>query len=357
MSIGVEKNSKGGGGIGSVAFPAITGDPLGNTALQPYLSSVTNLENNEFKYLYWQAVSSNSGTVAIPTGATILLGEIEGFNALVETISSGKPTGNSPVTSGGSPIIVSSFGTGGNYILSGTPSAYPVAVLFVFKIKSKFISNVDLTKVIADEQIGIMIGASASNDGKSGEVPKPLAGEQNKILAGNGFWRTINDIITYCTDYRLENARHFKTYVNNYKTSFTGGNGVTPYKIRVSPPIDGTKLSGNCIILPVVVYSRASISGIELMSLSNSPTSEQLLFARNYIANGNFIQFSRLLYVNADKQSFRVADNAKNSLTGDYSVPAVEYPFNFNQTFYIHYSIIPSGGTHITESFRVEIRE
>lgn len=254
--IGVGSGGKGGGGgsIGSVPFPNVTGNPLGNTALAPYLNSVTNLENNESKYLYWQSVSTNSGTVTIPAGATVLLGEIEGLNALVETISSGKPTGNSPKTILGASVIVSSFDTSGNYVLSSTPSSFPVAIIFVFKIKAKDISNVDLNFVLADETVQtettfgnfiknltvdstpqdtdttvisdptdsnrakklslltlwlyikakaddiylvIMTGATAALSGNRGLVPQPLSGQQNHVLAGSGAWRTIANILGF----------------------------------------------------------------------------------------------------------------------------------------------------------------
>lgn len=71
-----------------------------------------NLENNEFKVLYFQTISSTTGTITKPTGATILLDQFySGGDAVVETLSNGQPTGQSPLTIGGSVVSVSSFAT------------------------------------------------------------------------------------------------------------------------------------------------------------------------------------------------------------------------------------------------------
>ena len=38
--------------------------------------------------------------------------------------------------------------------------------------------------------ISVMEGATLATDGESGLVPKPLAGDQDKFLKGNGSWET-----------------------------------------------------------------------------------------------------------------------------------------------------------------------
>lgn len=39
---------------------------------------------------------------------------------------------------------------------------------------------------------GVMTGATAGTDGAAGLAPKPLAGEEGKVLYGDGTWKTIN---------------------------------------------------------------------------------------------------------------------------------------------------------------------
>ena len=110
---------------------------------------VTNLENNEYKILYFETISSTTGTITKPTGATILLDQFySGGDALVETLSNGQPTGQSPLTIGGTVVSVTSFDTSGNYVLSGTPSAYPVALVYIFKIKAIDLPNLNMTNIM-----------------------------------------------------------------------------------------------------------------------------------------------------------------------------------------------------------------
>ena len=356
----------GGGVAGSVAFPDITGNPLANNALQPYLSSVTNLENNEFKYLYWQTISSISGTVTIPTGATVLLSEIEGLNALVETISAGKPSGNSPVSSGGSPVVIGSFDASGNYTLSGTPSAFPVAILFVFKIKAKDLSNISLNQVIADEQVGVMIGASASNNGKSGEVPQPLAGDQDKILTGNGLFRTINALVALCTDFRLSNARNTDAGVQSNGITINGGNGLQSYCLMCSKVIKGGSISSEFIMAINATYTSGSGGvGIHYFYFSTTPIvagvaiNPGAIVARDYPASSvSLANFSRIIYVNAAKNSYKTNDVNSNSPGGSTTAAVSNVSFNFNQDFYVVWGLINSSTCVMkAEHLRVQIVE
>ena len=118
-------------------MPAGTG--LGQTTekgMSPSeLARLEYLETNEYKITYWASITTDSGSITKPTGSTIVLDALSaGVDAVVETISNGQPTGFSPVTGGGAYVTVSSFDTSGNYTLSGTPSATPVALLYVITI-------------------------------------------------------------------------------------------------------------------------------------------------------------------------------------------------------------------------------
>lgn len=121
------------------------------------VSRVTVLENNEYKITYFTEISSSTGTITIPTGATILLDQLQsGVDAYVCTIQNSQPTGSFPQTSGGVTVDVSSFDALGNYTLSGTPSSYPVALIYILKIKAKDYSNLDITKILDLEEINII---------------------------------------------------------------------------------------------------------------------------------------------------------------------------------------------------------
>lgn len=97
-----------------------------------------------------QVDSGTTGTVALPTGATIVLDEwAGGVDALASTMSGGIPTYNSPTTSLLVKITATLDGSG-NYTLSGTPSAYPVAVVYVYKVT---LTDLDITKVLGGIEI------------------------------------------------------------------------------------------------------------------------------------------------------------------------------------------------------------
>ncbi len=119
-----------------------------------FISRITTLENNEYKVAYFASVSASSGTITIPTNATILTDQFPaGVDALVSTISSGQPTGINPQTGGGTLVDVTSFDTGGNYVLTGTPSAFPVAIIYILQIKAVDWSNLTITNILEYEAI------------------------------------------------------------------------------------------------------------------------------------------------------------------------------------------------------------
>lgn len=113
------------------------------------LARLTKLENNEYKILYFATISATTGTITKPTNSTILLDQFySGGDAIVETLSNGQPTGQSPLTAGGSVVSVSSFDTSGNYVLSGTPTSFDVALVYIFKIKAVDYSNVTVENIL-----------------------------------------------------------------------------------------------------------------------------------------------------------------------------------------------------------------
>lgn len=138
----------------------------GGTTDASLASRVTTLENNESKVLYWASVSSASGTITIPTGATILLDQLQGgVDAYPSTISAGQPTGDFPQTSGAAVVTVSSFDTSGNYTLSGTPSAFPVALVYLLKISALNWSNLTTANILEDDDYNLFLNGLQVGNG------------------------------------------------------------------------------------------------------------------------------------------------------------------------------------------------
>ena len=126
---------------------------------------VTYLENNEYKILYFQTISAATGTITKPTNSTILLDQFyEGGDAIVETLVNGQPSGQSPLTAGGAVVSVSSFDTSGNFTLSGTPSAFDVALVYILKIKAEDYQNLTIANIMAMEDLNPVTQSITNGD-------------------------------------------------------------------------------------------------------------------------------------------------------------------------------------------------
>ena len=60
-------------------------------------------------------------------------------------------------------------------------------------------SDYELTGVVGVNgiELDIMRGATSSSDGEIGLVPKPIAGQEDYILTGNGVWRKRSELFDY----------------------------------------------------------------------------------------------------------------------------------------------------------------
>jgi hypothetical protein len=98
---------------------------------------ITALEDKYFRVpWYVEVATGTTGTITPPTGGTIVLNQWAGdISAITSTITvSKKPTGIAAKTSAGADITVTMSITGA-WALSGTPSAYPIAIIYYYDIK------------------------------------------------------------------------------------------------------------------------------------------------------------------------------------------------------------------------------
>ena len=85
--------------------------------------------------------SGTSGSVTLPPNSQVVLDDFGGTtDAIITTEQGGKPTFESATTSAGA-IIATTFDSAGNYVLSGTPSAYPVAIVYRVQQQLKFFDS------------------------------------------------------------------------------------------------------------------------------------------------------------------------------------------------------------------------
>ena len=113
-------------------------------------SRVTNLENNEYKVTYYEIISGASGSITLPTGATINAGEfgLSGNCILSKIDGSNKPTYESPKTSGGVIVTASLNTSTGAWVASGTYTDSNVALIYSIKIKALYYSNLNYDRII-----------------------------------------------------------------------------------------------------------------------------------------------------------------------------------------------------------------
>lgn len=119
-------------------------------SLNEIVSDITDLENKNVKAVYFEQIDSGeSGTITPPAGATIDLDEFGGgADALVSEMSAGFPTYDIASEADGTPITAT-LDSSGNWTISGTPSSYPVALIYAYTIA--FADFDDSNSIIAAE--------------------------------------------------------------------------------------------------------------------------------------------------------------------------------------------------------------
>jgi len=127
----------------------------GGGGVDPALEArVEYLEQNEYKITYYTEINAATGTITKPTGSTILTDQFfGGIDAYVSTIANGQPTGNFPTTAGGVEVDVTSFDASGNFTLSGTPSAYPCALIYKLTIAAVDYQNLVTANILDMEGV------------------------------------------------------------------------------------------------------------------------------------------------------------------------------------------------------------
>jgi hypothetical protein len=208
-------------------FTVPGGDPIVSTR-------VTNLENNEYKITYYEIISGTSGSLTIPSGATINQGEfgLSGNAVLSKIDGSNKPIFESPKTSSGVIVTANLNSTTGAWLTSGTYSDSNVALIYSIKIKAinyhnltydniieseDLQSNIDLKLPIqADSTTGVSL--TFLTDTVYGSIATPETG--NITYSSTGAKLGVTNII-------IHNNGTAPTFASNMKKLSGSGNYVT----------------------------------------------------------------------------------------------------------------------------------
>jgi hypothetical protein len=110
--------------------------------IPPQQDEVVIGSGNELRETYvkdeWYAEISEgtTGIIEAPTGAAFILDTWpEDIDAVVSTISAGDRPDVEHATDASGAIITTTFDATGAFTLSGTPSSYPIAIIFAYKVK------------------------------------------------------------------------------------------------------------------------------------------------------------------------------------------------------------------------------
>ncbi len=148
---------------------------------------IAALEDKYVKALWYAEISAGtSGTITPPTNGTIVLNEFgNDVDAVTSTITTGKkPDFVSAKTAAGA-IVTATLAANGNWTISGAPSAYPIALVYVYEVK---LVNFDHDSSLYEEEIsqGVQVSDSPIFVGLtlSGLTASlPVVTDANKALA------------------------------------------------------------------------------------------------------------------------------------------------------------------------------
>jgi len=147
------------------------------------------VEDVPIKAAWFDTVSSGtSGSIStLPEAATLLLDSLPGgLSALVSGITNDAPDFELVTTSGGTPVTAT-LDANGDYTLSGTPSSYPVAIIFGYKVD---LGDLDYSQTL--EEVTVFSGTTPSDftlNDLSGDIT--LDGTANQITVSDNMTDTI----------------------------------------------------------------------------------------------------------------------------------------------------------------------
>jgi len=115
---------------------------------------ITNLEDIIYELEIFENITTITGTLTKPVESTIILDQYEdaGDCLVLQVDTDNRPIDKVAVTAGGV-AITSTLDVSGNFALSGTPSPYPVALIYQIQIKGVNLGNVPLNNIIDQSEL------------------------------------------------------------------------------------------------------------------------------------------------------------------------------------------------------------
>lgn len=181
------------------------------------------LADNENYFYYKADINTATGTITIPTGATIVLDQFQGgADAFCSTIVNGKPTLVFPVDSSGIAVDVATFDALGNFTLTGTPSAYPVALIYILKIKAIDQGNLVEADIVEEypieelhDSVKIIARDTVDTAPVTGTTSETKMGTTAALIEGGAI--KVGDVVRFLPRHKITGASGSSTirmYIN-----------------------------------------------------------------------------------------------------------------------------------------------
>ena len=303
---------------------------------------VTNLENITYEYEIYESINQTSGTLQVPEGSQIHLNQYEeGVDCLVVKLDSlGKPI-DEVVRDISGTIVTATLDEAGNYVLSGTPTSYPVAIIYQILLHQINIPNIPINSIVSQLRLNEenLIKSYLSNGVISG-LDLQINGDNTKfnILPGKAYFIDVYTTPTnpLFTEINFPGVTGVTpTYLTTNKTSYIAVDKNSNIFQSATPftPVQRR----DYIILGTVVHSNLStinvVNDLPDVALGTTSQLNDLLDGlRNFNCNGNkFSANGSNLSINKSVGSlFKRGVNFRISSKNPHvkSMPALEAPNN-----------------------------
>ena len=215
-------------------------------------SRISNLETHEYKITYYEVVSGTSGTLTVPSQGTINADEFGlSGNAILSKIDvNGKPTFESPVTSGGSPVTASLNVLTGAWVASAAYTATNVALIYSIKINALYYDNLVYSNIIETVKVTADVGTTTlqsvtdagnttTNDIEANAFVKTGA-TATDVLLGDGSTIPLGSIVG--TTPNLQQVTDVASTTTNSMTanSFIKSGGTSSQFLKADGSVDST---------------------------------------------------------------------------------------------------------------------
>ncbi len=254
------------------------------------IERIEELENATIIYQLFKGIESGtSGTITTSTNSTILMDRyLDGADALVVQVDSNNRPIDSPVYTNEGLVVTTTFNAAGEYSFSGTPSSYPVAVVYQIIISTKYWNEISLFSIVTkfrvlnvSENHNILLNLDYTHSGHTGFEPTISKGNitestssvltitggtgavigsgasievKQSGISQNGYltssdWNNFNNKISFSEELAQDAVGTILTDTNTIDLSYNDVNGSISadvrYQMSITSDSSGVKLQGD----------------------------------------------------------------------------------------------------------------